>query len=188
MTTRTSLRRRAWLGARAMASRAFLHRRNANLGFGAACRFFERQLEVVTQIGATINAVATSSGACGAAAKNFAEDIAKRIGKATEAFGSSEAAGTGTKARGRIHAGMTELVISRAFLGVSQDLVRLFCFLEFFFGSLVVRIAVRMMFHREFPIRLLDVFFGSVAIDAQYRVIVAFGHSSLSISLRSRRR
>ena len=71
---------------------------------------------------------------------------------------------------------MTELIVRGALLGVRENLVRGFRFLEFFLGSLVVRIAVRMMLHRELSIRLLDVLVGRVAIDAEYCVEIALSH------------
>src|SRR2546421_6277776 len=69
------------LGARAVTGRALLQRGDADLGFGAARRLFQRQLEVVAQIGAPIHAIAAApSTARARIAENLAEDVAERIG------------------------------------------------------------------------------------------------------------
>src|SRR5206468_7457458 len=87
---------------------------------------------------------------------------------------------TGSTEAGRsVHARMPELIVRAALFGVGEDLVGLLRFLELVLGALVVRIAVRMVLHRQLPIRLLDVLLGSVAIDAEHRVVIAFSHSSL---------
>jgi hypothetical protein len=172
---RTGLGLRARLGPRPVAGRAILHRRNAYLCLGSARGFLERELEVVAQVGAAINAVAATAPA--APAENFAEDIAKSIGKPAEALGTRTARPRGAETGRRIDAGMAVLVVRRAFPRVAKDLVRLLGFLEFIFGALV-GIAIRMVFHREPPIRLLDVVFGRVAIDTERRVIVPLSHAS----------
>ena len=113
------------------------------------------------------------------AAEDLAEDIAERVGESAEALRpAAEAARTGrAEAHRRIDAGVAELIVGGALLGVGEDLVGFLRFLEFLLGALVVRIAVRMMLHRELPVRLLDVLLGSIAIDAEYRVVVALRHS-----------
>ena len=57
---------------------------------------------------------------------------------------------------------------ARALLRIGEDLVGLLRFLEFLLGRLVVRIAVRMVLHRELAIGLLDVLVGGVAVDAEH--------------------
>jgi hypothetical protein len=153
---------------------ARLHRRNANLDFRAARRLFERQFEVVAEIGAAEHAVAAATASL--LAEYFAEDVAECISETAESLG---AARTGrAEPRGRVDAGVTELIVRGPLPRVGQDFVRFLRFLEFLFGVLVVRAAVRMMLHRELPVRLLDVLFGGVAIQAQHRVVVAFRHIS----------
>ena len=82
---------------------------------------------------------------------------------------------------------MSELVVGRALARVREDFVGLLGFLEFLLGALVVRIAVRMMFHRELAIGLLDVLLGSVAAQAEDRVVVAFRHASCPLIAQDRR-
>ena len=76
----------------------------------------------------------------------------------------------------RINPGMAVLIVGRALVGVRQNFVSLFGFLELLLGFRVVRIAVRMKFHRELAIGLLDVVIRRIAIDAEHFVIVAFCH------------
>ena len=166
----------ARLGAGAVAGLALVHRRNADLDLGAARRVLQRQLEVVAQVGAAIHAVAAAAAAA-LLPEDLAEDVAERIGESAEAF--RPRAARRIAAERRIHAGMSELVVRRALAGVRQNFVRLLRFLEFRFGALVVRIAIRMVLHRELAIGLLELVVGRVALDAEHRVVVAFRHGSI---------
>src|SRR5207302_4498913 len=117
---------RSRLGARAVAGRALLQRGDADLGFGAARRIFQRQLEVVAQIGAAIHAIAAAPSAARACAtEDLAEDVAERVGEPAEAFRPAEAPRTsGAEPGGSIDARMTELIVCGALLGVRENLVR----------------------------------------------------------------
>ena len=170
---------RAGLGAGALAGLAGLHRRHADLRLGAARRVLEREFEVVAQVGAAIDAVAAAPAAL--RAEDLAEDVAEGVGEAAEALRpAAEAARPrpGTEARRRVDAGVPELVVGGALLGVGEDLVGLLRLLEFLLGTLVVRVAVRVVLHRELAVGLLDVLFGRVPVDAQNRVVVALCHVS----------
>src|SRR5437660_7299460 len=139
---RAGLRLRSRLGAAAMASLAVLHRRNADLGFGAARRFFEREFEVVAKVGASKDAAAATASTA-LAAKNFAEDVPEGVGETAESLCAAESARTrGAETGGRIDAGVSKLIVGLPFASVGQDLVRFLCLLEFFFRALV-GIAVR---------------------------------------------
>ncbi len=175
MARRAGLRFRAGLGAAAVARRAYLERRHADLGLGAAGRILERELQVVAQVGTAIDAVAAPAAL---RAEDLAEDVAECVGEAPESFGAAESARTRARAeaRRRIDTRVPELIVSGALPGVGQDLVGFLRFLEFIFRAAVVRVAVRMVLHRKLPIGLLDVFVGSVTIDAQYRVVIALRH------------
>src|SRR5687767_4671886 len=70
-------RLRAGLGASAFAGAAFLKCRDAYACFGAARGFFERDFEVVAQIGTAVDARTLAP-----ATEDVAEDIAERIAKA----------------------------------------------------------------------------------------------------------
>ena len=82
---------------------------------------------------------------------------------------------TATHAAG-FEGGMAVLVIGSALLLVAQGFVGFLGFLELFFRFRVVRVAIGMVLHRQPAISLLDFFIGSVAVDAQYFVVVAFAH------------
>ncbi len=156
----------AGLGARAMAGLAFVQRRNADLGFGAARGFLQRDLEVVAQVGPAIHI-----GAAAAAAEDVAEDVAERIRETAHAG----------RARGgrRIDSRVAVLIVGRAFVRVRQYLVSLFGFLELRLGLRIIRIAVRMVFHRELAVGLFDLVIRRIAIDAEHFVKVFFGHDSV---------
>ena len=132
---------------------------------------FERDLELVAQIGATIDVRATAATAA-AAAKNLVEDAAEGIGEAARAAAESAAA----HARLRVDTGVAILVVSRTFLAVGKDFVGFLGFLEVLFGFWIVRIAVRVMLHGQLAVGLLDVFVGCIPIDAEDVVKVAFCH------------
>src|SRR5690349_13331453 len=68
------------LGTAAVTGLANVHCRNADFCFSAACRLFERNLQVVTQVRPAIDI-----GMSAAPAEEIAEYIAERIGKALSA-------------------------------------------------------------------------------------------------------
>ena len=112
----------------------------ANLHGGAANRVFQAEFEVVLQVGALAN-----SRAPPATAKDITEDVTEGIAETT----------TTTTSR-LLDPGMAELIVSRAFIGTGQDFEGFFGFLELGFGFRVVRIAIRMMFHRQTSERLFE--------------------------------
>jgi hypothetical protein len=71
---------------------------------------------------------------------------------------------------------MAELIVGGALLRIGQGFVGRLGLLEFFFGLLVVRIAVRVMLHRQPAIGLLDLVFGGVARHSKGFVQVFLGH------------
>ena len=87
----------------------------------------------------------------------------------------------------RVNAGMTVLIISRAFLAVRENFVGLFGFLEVFFSFRVVRVAVRVMFHGQLAVGLLDFVIGGVTIDAENVVKVAFCHGFESVPVDAKK-
>ena len=142
----------AGLGTGAGAGVAGFPTGNADLRVFAMRRFFQRHFHRIAQVVATKHLAAPARTAP-ATAKNVAKNVAKRLAKATKTFGAA-AAHIG------VYAGMAVLVVRRPFLRVRQHLVSLFQFFEFGFGFLgvVTLIAVRVVFHRQFAIRLFDVF------------------------------
>src|SRR5688572_229096 len=168
---RARLRLRAGLRSVAVARRALLERGDADLRFGAARRLLERKLEVVAQVGAAEHAVAAPASTL---PEDLAEDVAERVGKAAKAF---RTAASAKPLRG-INAGVAELIVGGALLRIRQDLVRLLRLLEFVLGTLVIRIAIRMVLHRVLAIGLLQVVVGRIAIETEHRVVVPLRHST----------
>jgi hypothetical protein len=146
---RAGLRLAPGARAAALAGLACRHPRNADLGLEAVRRLLERDLQVVAQVGAAEHRRAAAAPAC-AAAEDLAEDVAEDV---------AEAAHAGARRGLRIDPRMAELIVGGALAGVGQDLVGFLRLLEVLLGLRVVRIAVRMPFHRQAAIGLLQVFF-----------------------------
>ena len=135
-------------------------------------RFFERDLHVVTQIGAALAPFAIGGRAAAekrfensAAAAAATEDFAENIERIMETAAASRAALS--------ESGMPEAIVGRALVGIDQDVVGFAEFLEFLLGVRVVRILVRMKFDRELAISALHLFLGGVSRDRQDFVVIA---------------
>ncbi len=133
------------------------------------CRLFQCDFEVVAQIRTTIDLRPTTTSTR-AATEDIAKNVAERIRKSGPA--AAEPAATHI----RINARMTIAVICLALLRIGQHFVSLFGFLELVFGSLAIRVAVRMVFHCELAIRLFDFIIRSVLRNTQYFVIITLCH------------
>src|SRR6185503_5167721 len=101
----------------------------------------EIQLELVLEIGAAehLRSAATTTASAEDVAEHLAEHFAKGIG-------AGETTAPAALARS-IDARVPVLVVDGALVGVAEDLGGLLGFLEFVFGVLVTRIAVRVKFH-----------------------------------------
>ncbi|OIQ96451.1 hypothetical protein GALL_214920 [mine drainage metagenome] len=157
----------AGFGAGTAAGLALFHDRNAYLFFRAACRFFQRDLHVVAQVGAAVGLAAPAA----AAAEDVAEDVAE-----VEALGAARTERAAAAHSARFECRVTVLVVSSTFLSVGQSLVGFLRFLELFLRFRIIRIAVGVVLHRQLTISLLDVFLGRVAVDAEDFVVVFFAH------------
>ena len=73
---------------------------------------------------------------------------------------------------------MSELIVSAPLLAVGKDLVGFRCLFKLAVCIGVVRIAVRVVFHRDTAICLLDVLLRGRSINSKHFVIVAFRHNS----------
>ena len=152
--------------AGAVAGFAFRHRRDAYLCFGAPCRLFERDLEVVAQVRAALYAAAP-------AAASAAEDVPEDVGKIETLRACAERAASTHSA---LECGVAVLVIGSALLRVAQYFISFLRFLEMFLGFRIVRIAVGVMLHRQLAISLFDIFVRSIAVDAENFIVVFFCH------------
>ncbi len=159
-TSWAGLRLGAGFCAAAVAGVAFFQCRNADGLLGAASGFLQRDLEVVAQVGASIDIRAASTPS--AASKDVAKDISEGIGKAVEALAASTAA-----AHGRVDASMAVAVVGGALVGIGQDLIGFLGLLELVLSVLAVRVAVRMIFHGQLAVGLFQLVLRGVAIDAE---------------------
>src|SRR5690606_33920646 len=71
---------------------------------------------------------------------------------------------------------VTETIIGGPLLRILQRLVGFADFLELSFGFLVIRIPVRMIFHRQAAIGALQSGSVGTSVDAQHFVEISFGH------------
>jgi hypothetical protein len=116
-------------------------------------RLFQRDFQVVAQVGAAVDVGTTATAATTAAsAENFVEDAAEGIGETAPATTTKAPAHAGL----RVDAGVAVLVVGGAFLGVREDFVGFLGFLEFLLGRRIVRIAVRVVLHGQLAVGLLD--------------------------------
>ena len=76
-----------------------------------------------------------------------------------------------------VHSGVAELIVGGALLRVGEDFVGFLGFLEAGFGLLVVGIAVRMVFHGQTPVSLLQFGFPGVSAASQDFVVIPLGHA-----------
>src|SRR5450830_647490 len=149
-TGRASDRRGAFLGTGAVARLAVDQCRNTDIHGRATHRFFQVQLQGVTQVAAALGA---ATGTAATTTKEVTEDIAKDIGEVLTAK-------TGTAAtHAWVDTGMTVLVVRRALAGIGQHFVGLVGLLEHLFRRFVIRITVRVMLHRQATVGLFQVCF-----------------------------
>ncbi len=153
-------------GARALAGLAFHQRRNLNLGVGAEHRFLQIQFEFVAQIRAAKYLGAAALPAGEYVAEHLAENVAEGI------------AGTESAAAAPLQARMAELIVDGALLRVAEHLVGLLALLESMLGFRIVGIAIRMIFHGEAPVRLLDLGFRCVSRQLEELVVILLRHCS----------
>ena len=126
-------------------------RGHVDLGFAAFEGVLERNLQVVTEVGPS------SAGAPGSplAAHELTKQVVEDVGEGSAAEGKFETARP--RSPGLIEGGMAELIVGGTLLPVGQNVVGFADFLEFLFGGSVIRILVRMVFHGQLSIGLLDV-------------------------------
>ncbi len=175
-TSRAGLGAGARLGAAALAGLAAFPGRDADLRVVAARGLLQRDLHAVAQVGAAIDlrAATLPRRPPPRLAEDVAEDVAEGLGETAEALAALRAA----EALVRVDAGVAVLVVGGPLLAVREHLVGLLGLLELVLGLLVARIAVRVVFHRELAISLLDVVVAGVLRDAQNLVIITLRHGS----------
>lgn len=163
----------AVFGAVAVTGFAGFGRRNGYFFLNAAEGFFQTDAQIITHVFAALRIRALSAAT--AAAHKFGEHVGENVRKAARPeveFKTVKRVAACAAGKGL----MPVPVVCRPFLAVFQHVVSFVDFLEFGFGFLVARVAVRMIFHRQPPVRLLNGFAVGVAGNFQQFVIVFFSH------------
>src|SRR5690606_22756225 len=158
---------RAGRRARALARAARDPARNLDLDRVARDRLLERELELVAQVRAAVHLRPAARSDAEQVVEHVAEDIGERV-HAPETVRAEAAAGTETR--------MTEPIVGRALPFVRQNLVGLLGLFELGLGLRIVRIAIRVILHRQAAVCLLDVLGARVALHAEHFVVIALGH------------
>ena len=139
--------------------------------FGAGEGFFERQFQVVAQVGA-----ARGVGALAARVHELAEDIDENVGERPKPC---DPPPNGCPAAAAVlEGGLAEAVVGGALLRILQDLIGLADRLEMRFLVGAAAMAVGMAFHRDLAIRRLDRRRVGAAIDAEQAVIISVRHDA----------
>lgn len=149
--------------AGSMASGAGFATAELGFSFGAEDSRFKFDGQIVAQIvAALLTAAATSRRSCAAtAAEHLAEEIAEDVADV-------DTAGewrTSAKAAACANAGMTEAIISGAFIRIAEDLVGFACLFEFFFCGVVVGVSVGVVLHGEAAIGALQLLVAGCTIN-----------------------
>lgn len=134
--------------------------------------FFQCDFHIVAKVGAAL--ASAGRPARTAAAHHLAEDVFENIGET--AIGETAAAHATATHAAIFKGGVAETVIGRALLRVLQRFVCFVDFFEFPFGIGIIRVFVRMEFHREFAEGAFQLFFVRGLADAKCFVKVCFRH------------
>ena len=121
------------------------------------------------------------------AAENIAEDVAENIAEAATAETTGPGAATGLA----VDTGMAELVVGGPLLLVGEHFVGLFGLLELGHRFLVIRVAVRMVFHCQAAVGFFQILLAGVLGGPQHFVIISFGHNGsalFNVDFKLRRR
>ena len=129
-------------------------------------RLFQRDFQVVAEVGTTIDIGATAPTTTAAPTEYFIEDATEGIPEAATTS-SAKTAGLLVDTR------MAVLIIGGTFLAIRKNLVSLLAFLEFFLRPRIVRIAVGVVLHGQLAVGLLDLVFTGVAVDAENFINIA---------------
>ena len=162
--------RGAGFGTCAFTSGAFFKTGDANLRLFAHRRFFQRDVHGVAQVVATKDLLATRTLLATGLTKNVPKDVAKRLAKTTKASRTAW-----TAAHIGVDTCMTKLVVGRTLFRIGKHFIGFLGLFKFHFRRGVTLVAVRVEFHRQFTIRLFDLFVAGGLGYTQYFVEVAFG-------------
>lgn len=162
----------ATLGARPRAGGTRHGDTDGDLFFSAEAGFFERELEIVADVGALTRGVGRT-GSSAASAKKVAEDIAEMAKDIADILESGPAAAAA------IQPLMAKLIVERALFGVGEDVISLGRLLKLLLGLRIVRVAIGMVLEGELTKRFLQLAIVGPAADAEDLIIITLGHKRM---------
>jgi hypothetical protein len=166
----------ARLGAGTVAGLAADQRRHVDLDGAADKGFFQRDVEIVPEVGTAQPRLSAATGSAGPSAHEVAEDVLEDVRHRRAELG-PEAGGA---AAGAILEGsMAEAVIGGALLRILQAVIGLGYFLELVFGIVVAGIAVRMELHGKLAVGAFQRRLVGPLRHAEHFVEIAFGQIRL---------
>src|SRR6266516_1545347 len=132
--------------------------------------FLEAEFQVVAKIVAALRLRGVGASAPKEVFKNAAasKDLAKDFKRIMETPASE-----GAPVEGRV----AILIVGGALLRIGKDFVGLAQFFELIFGQFI-RVFVRMIFYRQLPVGLFDLFRSGIFFEAEDLVVIALGHGS----------
>ena len=164
----------------AAARLALSHLRDLQARLAAVEHVVEGDLEVVPEVGAALTAPAATAAAPTAPAEDVSEEIVEQVPEVAEVL----EAGARMAARSA-DTGVAELVVARLLLRIGEHGVCLGDLFEALLGLGIIRITVRVTFHRELAVGLLEVALGDATVDAEHLVVVPLAHVRALLVLRS---
>ena len=150
-------------GPTSFAGGAGILTRNLDFGLQAEGSLAKGNLQIVPEVRASLRTAAAAASENIAKPEKFAEniaEIAKRGGVET--------------AESSLQSAVPVSIVTRALVGVAQNAVGLGRLLEFFFGGLVIRIFVGMIFQSKLSISALYLLVRCVVRNSQYFVAIPF--------------
>ena len=139
-----------------------------HLLIGAEDRLLKFEMQVFAKVSSALGAAPTTSALAEHVAKteNVAEDVAEILEDSGIESGRTSAAAA--------HASVPEAVVQRSLLAIREDCVRFRDLLKLVLRLRIVRIAVRMIRHRQLAVSALDFNLGGRAGDTEDFVKIAF--------------
>jgi hypothetical protein len=111
----------------------------------------------------------------------IAEHFIENVGKAAREIEPSGMR-TGTAGTASLKGGVAETIVGRTFVLITKNLVSLANVFKLLFGVFVARILVGVVFHSQLTVRLLDVACTCVSANAEYVIIILFGHDLTGVT------
>ena len=135
-------------------------------------RLFQSDVHIIAKIRAALRPAATTAAASKwIAAKDLAENVLEDVVWVTAAKRIAA-----TAAHAIFKRSMTKAIIGRFLLRIREHGICLANFLEHGFGFSIIRILIRMVFHRKFAISAFQRLFICISVNAEHVIVIAFAH------------